>query len=109
MSSCNAKRICDQMICGPCALQWDIDDPAPPKCKGLNGGRSTVLREVRRLEQPRGEPLFDAHRLVNDNAARTLSRADFTMCVGIAREAYARGLKDAGGTGIMDAERGNER
>lgn len=29
---CKAKRYNDQMICGRCGLQWDVNDPKPPKC-----------------------------------------------------------------------------
>lgn len=29
---CKARQHSDQMICGPCALQWDMNDPDPPVC-----------------------------------------------------------------------------
>lgn len=29
---CEAQRMNEQMICGKCGLQWDIDDPEPPEC-----------------------------------------------------------------------------
>lgn len=31
--TCQAHQYSDQMICGQCALAWDINDPAPPSCK----------------------------------------------------------------------------
>jgi|GEM_PF-2560233 len=30
--TCAARRQNDQMVCGPCATQWDIGDPEPPVC-----------------------------------------------------------------------------
>lgn len=30
--SCQARRQNDQMACGPCGVQWDLDDPSPPPC-----------------------------------------------------------------------------
>lgn len=32
--SCKAKQYSDQMICDTCALQWDVNDPDPPECRG---------------------------------------------------------------------------
>lgn len=29
---CDARQYSDQMICGTCGLQWDINDPEPPEC-----------------------------------------------------------------------------
>lgn len=34
---CQARRVQDQMICGACALQWDVDDEERPACR-LAGG-----------------------------------------------------------------------
>lgn len=30
--TCSARQYSDQMHCGRCALQWDVNDPAPPQC-----------------------------------------------------------------------------
>jgi len=30
---CNARRYGDQMICAPCGLIWDVNDPEPPACR----------------------------------------------------------------------------
>ncbi len=30
---CLARQHSDQMVCGKCALQWDINDPEPPACR----------------------------------------------------------------------------
>ena len=30
--SCKAYQASDQMICGHCGLQWDVNDPDPPPC-----------------------------------------------------------------------------
>lgn len=29
---CQARQYSDQMICGKCGVQWDVDDPEPPVC-----------------------------------------------------------------------------
>jgi hypothetical protein len=29
---CKAVRYSDQMCCGKCGLQWDVNDPDPPFC-----------------------------------------------------------------------------
>lgn len=36
--SCDAQQHSDQMICAPCGLVWDINDPEPPEC-GCRGQR----------------------------------------------------------------------
>lgn len=30
--TCKAMQCNDQMICGRCGLQWDVNDPMPPAC-----------------------------------------------------------------------------
>ena len=45
--SCQAIRQGDQMQCGSCGVQWDINDPDPPPC-GRSVGALTAARE--RLE-----------------------------------------------------------
>lgn len=30
--NCQARQHSDQMICAPCGLTWDINDPEPPEC-----------------------------------------------------------------------------
>ncbi len=42
--ACTAVRYSDQMCCGRCGLQWDVNDPEPPRC-----GRADGKTEVRRL------------------------------------------------------------
>lgn len=32
-TNCQARQYSDQMICGRCGLQWDVNDPDPPTCK----------------------------------------------------------------------------
>lgn len=32
--SCSARQYSDQMVCKPCGLAWDMNDPHPPECKG---------------------------------------------------------------------------
>lgn len=33
MNTCRARRVNDQMQCGQCGLQWDIDDADRPRCQ----------------------------------------------------------------------------
>lgn len=33
LTHCLATRCSDQMICGECGTQWDINDPDKPECK----------------------------------------------------------------------------
>ena len=44
MAICRAKRYGDQMICGRCGVQWDVEDTDPPKC--MREG-DVVIRDVR--------------------------------------------------------------
>jgi len=30
---CQARQYGDQMICAPCGLNWDANDPEPPECR----------------------------------------------------------------------------
>lgn len=30
---CKARQFSDQMVCEPCGLRWDVNDPEPPACK----------------------------------------------------------------------------
>ena len=41
--TCKAIRRGDQMDCGTCGIQWDIDDPAPPAC-GRSVGAVTAIK-----------------------------------------------------------------
>lgn len=40
---CQARRYGDQMICAPCGLIWDTNDPEPPEC------RKNIKRAVARV------------------------------------------------------------
>lgn len=44
MAICRAKRYGDQMICGRCGVQWDVEDTDLPKC--MRAG-DVVIRDVR--------------------------------------------------------------
>lgn len=41
---CDARQYSDQMICGKCGLQWDINDPDPPECNPVKKDRFAELR-----------------------------------------------------------------
>lgn len=43
--SCYARQYSDQMMCGPCGLQWDVKDPEPPECKRIDR-RSSIARRA---------------------------------------------------------------
>ena len=32
LRTCQARQYSDQMVCGPCRLSWDTNDPEPPVC-----------------------------------------------------------------------------
>lgn len=46
MSNCKARQYSDQMMCGYCGLQWDVNDPDPPLCQTVN--KIHELRELLR-------------------------------------------------------------
>lgn len=46
--TCTARQHNDQMCCGRCGLQWDVNDPEPPKC-------GQVQREAEALHRARAE------------------------------------------------------
>lgn len=34
-ATCHARQQGDQMCCGKCGKQWDVNDPEPPECGGV--------------------------------------------------------------------------
>lgn len=32
LAKCHAKQVSDSMVCNLCRLQWDMNDPEPPRC-----------------------------------------------------------------------------
>lgn len=40
---CQARQYGDQMICAPCGLTWDTNDPEPPEC------RKNIKRAIARV------------------------------------------------------------
>ena len=68
---CQARQYGDQMICAPCGLTWDTNDPEPPEC------RKNIKRAVARVAKIEAEaaplkvkkaPAFP-HELPDDVAA----------------------------------------
>ncbi len=58
--ACTARQHSDQMICEACGLQWDVNDPEPPKCAPdqtvefwreyrLGSARRYALKQIARL------------------------------------------------------------
>jgi hypothetical protein len=41
--NCQARQYGDQMICAPCWLNWDANDPEPPEC------RKNIKRAIARV------------------------------------------------------------
>ncbi len=41
--NCQARQYGDQMICAPCGLTWDTNDPEPPEC------RKNIKRAIARV------------------------------------------------------------
>ncbi len=46
---CYARQHSDQMVCGKCGLQWDVNDPEPPKCKTALDLSREILKDVKQL------------------------------------------------------------
>ena len=34
--NCQARQYGDQMMCAPCGLNWDVNDPEPPECRKVD-------------------------------------------------------------------------
>jgi len=48
---CQARQYGDQMICAPCGLTWDTNDPEPPEC------RKNIKRAIARVAKIEAAPL----------------------------------------------------
>jgi len=68
--TCAARRQNDQMACGPCGVQWDFDDPAPPPCglecvgaaapvRDEDADKATTLRRSFDFHTPAYQPIDD--------------------------------------------------
>jgi len=49
--NCQARQYGDQMICAPCGLNWDTNDPDPPEC------RKNIKRAIARVAKIEAEAL----------------------------------------------------
>ncbi len=49
--NCQARQYSDQMICAPCGLAWDMNDPEPPEC------RKNIKRAVAKVAKIEAAPL----------------------------------------------------
>lgn len=49
---CKARQYSDTMTCGPCGLQWDVNDPEPPQC--LNRRTVQPVRVLSDYERAQG-------------------------------------------------------
>lgn len=52
MATCNAYQSGDSMYCGGCGLQWDANDPDPPRCgkEGISKRAENLCAIRRRFE-----------------------------------------------------------
>lgn len=48
--NCEAYQMNDQMMCGKCGLQWDVNDPDPPECKPVERGKPEFQDALRKLK-----------------------------------------------------------
>lgn len=64
----------DQMICGACGMQWDVDDPNPPACRKVDHRRSTVRDLLKADPKPRKLPATPPTYLLRDMEAAHRAR-----------------------------------
>lgn len=53
--NCRARQHSDQMMCGECALAWDVNDPDPPQCPRHTLARDAVF-EMRNILSTASSP-----------------------------------------------------
>lgn len=54
VNQCKAYREQDQMVCGECCLQWDVNDTDRPNCKPVTKPyKSRAARHLRGLKKLR--------------------------------------------------------
>jgi hypothetical protein len=57
--TCHAVQMSDQMVCGQCGLQWDVNDPEPPECVPNEGiARHNFDGTIEIIGSPK-MPVFD--------------------------------------------------
>ena len=47
---CQARQYGDQMICAPCGLTWDTNDPEPPECRKVDRRTKKAKDAAARLD-----------------------------------------------------------
>jgi len=47
--TCRALQHSDQMVCGRCRLQWDVNDPDPPKCLTPKKYANLQIKEIKKI------------------------------------------------------------
>jgi hypothetical protein len=53
--NCQARQYGDQMICAPCGLNWDVNDPEPPECRKVDR-RLKAVKDAVKFESNPSEP-----------------------------------------------------
>lgn len=66
--NCQARQYGDQMMCAPCGLNWDVNDPEPPECRKVDR-RLKSVKEFVKLESKPSEPGRLPDKLPDDVAA----------------------------------------
>lgn len=56
---CHARQYGDQMICTPCGLNWDVNDPEPPECRKVD-------RRTKKAKQAAPDPVAHAKALPDE-------------------------------------------
>lgn len=51
--NCQARQYGDQMMCAPCGLNWDVNDPEPPECRKVDRRLKSVKDSVKFESKPR--------------------------------------------------------
>lgn len=47
--SCHARQYSSGMYCGRCGLNWDVNDPYPPKCLSREEIAQIHIKELRNI------------------------------------------------------------
>ena len=92
--ACQARQYSDQMMCAPCGLTWDTNDPEPPDCRKVDR-RSKVVKAVAE---------FDAAPRVAKSPARLPDRLPVDLAAEMDR-AYQANAQGGHMAGIQAAYR----
>ena len=66
--NCQARQYGDQLMCAPCGLNWDVNDPETPECRKIDR-RLKVTKDAVKFESTPSEPARFPDKLPEDVAA----------------------------------------